>query len=205
MDAIERGYIYCAPFTEMNDPMEGSFRLSAMFREHRNADTREARIQEAFSNTGIASFSEVHNHEPMWAHYADHFSGMCIQYNLKGLLLGLDRDITLTRMMYSEKEPVLLRDRSSAAERARLSLSCKTVRWANEREWRIFKTEIGRAEYEDVGVVKRIYLGSRIAADDEAFVVRAARRLRIPVSKMNVDAYAMSFKLIPRPRPSRRR
>jgi hypothetical protein len=57
---------------------------------------------------GIASMSEVYDHEPMWAHYADQFAGMCVQYNLARLIKGLDRDIAITRMMYSEREPVAL-------------------------------------------------------------------------------------------------
>lgn len=205
IDALENGYIYCPAFSDMNDPMEGSYRLSAMFLENPKAETRKARVKAAFEKMGIASFSEVYDHEPMWAHYADHFKGMCIQYNLSRLLKGLDEDTAITRMMYSEKEPVLLSDSSSAIERARLSLSCKTVRWASEREWRIFIENKGRSEYGDVATVRRIFLGSRVTPEDQDKVVQAARRLRIPVSKMTVEAYSMGFKLIPRPRPKKTR
>jgi hypothetical protein len=134
----------------------------------------------------------------MWAHYADQFKGMCVQYSMNRLLRSLPADVAITRMMYSEKEPVLLNDASKAVDRARLCLSSKTVRWANEREWRIFKEEKGEARYEDLSAVTKIFLGSRVSAHDEALVLDAARRLNVPVAKMAIDAYSLEFKAVSR-------
>lgn len=176
--------------------MEGKHRLSLRFLDDPNADKRQERIRLAFDAMGMASFSEAYVHEPMWAHYADEFKGMSVEYNMNRLLNGLDHKIAITRMMYSEKEPVLLNDRSSAADRARLCLSSKTVRWASEREWRIFIEEHGRAKYQELNTVTKIFLGSRVSEADEARVCLAARQLNIPVSKMNVDAYSLDFKTV---------
>lgn len=104
LTALVEGYIFCSSFAHMNDPMEGLYRWSARF-QNRPSETRVARIKAAFDEMGIASFSEVYDHEPMWAHYADQFKGMCVQYSLNRLLKGLDSDIAITRMMYSENEP----------------------------------------------------------------------------------------------------
>lgn len=194
--ALLEGYIYCPAFSDMNDPMEGSYRLSRRFLESPKSPTRQARVKAAFDNAGIASLSEVHDHEPMWAHYADQFRGMCLQYSLNRLLRGLGNDIAITRMMYSEKEPVLLNEASNAIDRARLALSSKTVRWSNEREWRIFRKEKGEARYGDLNALTKIFLGSRISHRDETEVRRAARTLNIPVAKMTVDAYSLQFKTI---------
>jgi hypothetical protein len=161
--ALVEGYIYCPAFSDMNDPMESSYRLSAKFQRNPSGEKSHARVKSAFDKMGIASMSEVHDHEPMWAHYADQFKGMCVQYSLNRLVKGLHPDIAITRMMYSEKEPVLLYDASDAVDRARLCLSSKTVRWANEREWRIFKKEKGEAAYGDLNTVTKIFLGSRVS------------------------------------------
>lgn len=142
--------------------------------------------------------SEVFDHEPMWAHYADEFRGMCVQYSLNRLLKGLGPEIALTRMMYSEREPVLLDDRSNAVDRARLCLSSKTVRWASEREWRLFKLDQGPAQYDDVRTVTKIYLGSRVSSSDEAAVRDIGRTLNVPVVKMAIEAYAITFKPLSR-------
>lgn len=192
--ALQDGYIFCPAFSEMNDPMEGVHRLSTRFAENASGEKSRTRIQSALENMGIASMSEVSDHEPMWAHYADQFKGMCIQYSLNRLLKGLGADIAITRMMYSEREPVLLDDKSDSTDRARLCLSSKTVRWASEREWRVFRIEQGPAKYEDLNTVTKLFLGSRVSAPDEERVREAGETLGVPVVKMTIDAYSIRFK-----------
>lgn len=193
LEALLKGYVYCPSFSDMNDPMEGLYRLSTRFQENPRSEKSRERVKAAFDHMGIASLSEVYDHEPMWAHYADQFKGMCVQYSTNRLLKGLASEVAITRMMYSEREPVLLDDASKAIDRARLCLSSKTVRWANEREWRIFKEEKGEAQYGDVSAVTKIFLGSRVSAHDQGLVLATARRLNVPVAKMSIDAYSLEF------------
>lgn len=192
--ALLEGYIFCPAFSAMNDPMEGTYRLSSRFAGNPKGQKSGPQVRAALERMGIASLSEVHDHEPMWAHYADQFKGMCIQYSLNRLLKGLDKNIAITRMMYSEKEPVLLDDKSDSSDRARLCLSSKTVRWANEREWRIFIASQGQANYRDLNTVTKIFLGSRVSDADESMVRDAVKGLGIPVAKMVIDSYSILFK-----------
>lgn len=192
--ALLEGYVFCPAYSAMNDPMEGLHRLSSRFAENPRSSKSRANIQKALENMGIASMSEVYDHEPMWAHYADQFRGMCVQYSLNRLLKGLDADIAITRMMYSEIEPVLLDDKSNAVDRARLCLSSKTVRWASEREWRLFKDQQGEARYTDLKTVTKVFLGARVSQADEQIVRKAASTLNISVVKMEIAAYSITFK-----------
>lgn len=201
LDALLGGYIYCPAFSSMNDPMEGAYGLSARFLANPTSEKSKSRVQAALAKMGIASLSEVNDHEPMWAHYADQFRGFCVQYNMSRLLKGLDSSVAITRMMYSEKEPVLLRDNSTSIDRARLCLSSKTVRWASEREWRIFLPEQGPASYGTEKAITKIFLGSRVSEDHERRVREVGRQLNIPVSKMTIDKYVISFKAPIKPRP----
>lgn len=198
IDALLKAFVYCPAFSAMNDPMEGSHRLSARFSDNPDSEKSRTRIQAAMQKMGIASMSEVYDHEPMWAHYADQFKGMCVQYSLNRLLKGLGPDIAITRMMYSESEPVLLDEKSTSIDRARLCLSSKTARWASEREWRVFKTEQGQATYEGLKAVTKIFLGSRVSEVDERMVRQAGKTLGVPVVKMIIDAYSITFKSQPR-------
>jgi hypothetical protein len=205
LKALVEGFIYCPPYSKLNDPMEGKHRLSKRFLENPGSSERQERIQHAFEAMGVASLSEAYDHEPMWAHYAQQFEGMCVEYNMGRLLTGLAASVAITRMMYSENEPVLLNDGSKASDRARLCLSNKTARWASEREWRIFIDENGPAKYQDLKTVTKVFLGSRVSAEVEARVCLAARQLNIPVSKMSIEAYSLTFKTLQttvRPRPN---
>lgn len=196
LKAITNGYIYCPLHSAMNDPMEGIHRMSDRFIHSSGSPSRRGEIDAALSTMGIASFSEVYDHEPMWAHYASQFTGMCVQYSLNKLLKGLDDDIAIARMMYSEIEPVLLLDKSTAVDRARFCLSSKTIRWASEREWRLFKNTSGQATYIDKAAVSKVYLGSRVSKEDEDNVRNTLKQMshKVAVSKMEFDAYSISFK-----------
>ena len=77
IDAIEDGYLFCAPYTELNDPMEGLFSSSHLLRESEDYRAIRNAIRENKAQIGMCSFSEVHDHELMWAHYADQFRGIC--------------------------------------------------------------------------------------------------------------------------------
>lgn len=190
--AISDGYIYCPRFSDMNDPMEGAHRFSIGSILRGPRETQED-VAVAREQLGTASLSEVHDHEPMWAHYAGNFSGICIMFSTKKLLKTLDDEIDLIRMAYSEKPPRLMRNRTSVIEKAKLTLATKTVRWSSEREWRVIAPAVGRADYQDAGVAMRIYLGSRIVPAHEQQIRREMRKLKIPVAKMKIDKYAIEF------------
>ncbi|TCA17384.1 DUF2971 domain-containing protein [Rhizobium leguminosarum bv. viciae] len=193
LNAIVQGHIYCPSYDSMNDPMEGSHRESALLKDSVRYHRTIAEVQRAIDTLGIASFSEVMDHEPMWAHYAKNFSGICVEYNVKRLLDNLGDENELVRMTYSENAPMLYRDRETAENRARMILSCKSVRWASEREWRLIRPDIGPSPYSSKTAVTSVYLGSRISAEHEATVRSELRPLKIPVRKMEVDTYAIAF------------
>lgn len=57
--------------------------------------------------------------------------------------------------------------------------------------------EQGEASYGAEKAVTRIYLGSRVSQADEALVRATSQEIGVPVSKMEIDKYAMSFKSLP--------
>lgn len=199
LETIEQSYIYCPRFDQMNDPMEGAHRMSSIYQKKKATD--EKIIAEAKNSMGIASLSEVKDHEPMWAHYADQFSGICISYITRKLIRSLAHSFDVVRMSYNEEPPVLLNNNAPIDDRAKLALSSKTVRWMSEREWRIIAPTSGRVNY-DKGCVSRIYLGGRISSKDKAAVIDVAKKMKIRVDEMQLDKYQITFK--PEYTPSRR-
>src|SRR5258708_37821977 len=75
IDAIEKGYIYCSAYMDLNDPMEGLFSSGSELRSKTKYHAIRNSIVSRKGETGICSFSETYNHELMWAHYADKFRG----------------------------------------------------------------------------------------------------------------------------------
>lgn len=192
MEAIENGYLYCAPYTELNDPMEGTFSSSSMLRSKDKYRWIKSAIMDAKSQTGMCSFSEVHNHELMWAHYSDRFAGICVAYSLSKLLQNLPDQVTFARMYYNEKVPVVRHADLPTEQQAKMILSYKNYKWLYEREWRMF-AHIGKAYYHKASCVTHVYLGSKIDPEHKERIKQAMRTLKIRTSEMNVGKYALSF------------
>jgi hypothetical protein len=191
---IRDNLVYCPHFDQMNDPMEGTHTESALLRETKNYRALLSKISAAKARLGIASFSEVYDHEPMWAHYAGNFSGICIAYNFRFLLRGLPDDTEFVRMSYNERPPIFLKDKRTVLELAKLALSTKAVRWMSEREWRLIRPHRGSAVYDNNKCVTRIYVGSRIEKSHRDTIRTAAKALKIPLFEMQIDKYEMTFK-----------
>ncbi len=192
MEAIERGYLFCAAYRTLNDPMEGLFTSSKLLRESEDYRIIRDSIRDNKSQLGMCSFSEVHDHELMWAHYADQFRGICISYNFSKLRDGMADDITFARMFYNETVPTIRLSDQGPDELAKMVLSYKNYRWLYEREWRMFAS-LGKASYRPTNCVTRVYLGSRIEDDDRIQIKNKLKRLKIKTSDMNINKYSISF------------
>jgi hypothetical protein len=192
VEAIERGYLFCAVFTTLNDPMEGLFSSSRHLRESDGYRTIRNAILENKSQLGMCSFSEVRNHELMWAHYAHQFSGICIAYSFSKLLKCLPEDISFVRMFYNETEPTIHRTRKEPSNLAKMVLSYKNYRWLYEREWRMFAPQ-GRAYYRNTSCVTDVYLGSRISDAHREETTNRLKPLKIKLRNMTIKKYSISF------------
>lgn len=192
--ALEERYVYCASYSSMNDPMEGGHRLSSVFASSRTHKRHRLAVPQLIGRLGIASFSEIKNHETMWAHYAGSFSGLCISYSTRKLLSGLAKEFEFAKMNYSDEPPLMLKNSETASQRAKLALSYKTMRWSPEREWRLFSAQQGQAKYKDTSTVTAVYVGSRAEQRVMDEIVSRCRNLSIPVYGMEVEKYDIRFR-----------
>jgi len=134
----------------------------------------------------------VHDHELMWAHYADQYRGICIAYSFAKLLDSLGDDVSFVRMYYNEIVPIVRHSRQEPADVAKMVLSYKNYRWLYEREWRMF-APLGKAPYDDKSCVTRLYLGSRIASGKRNKIIRAMSSLDIETYDMKIEKYSIVF------------
>lgn len=191
IDAIRQRSLHCAPYLSMNDPMEGFYATNRLHRANKRYDIIRAQIADGKKGLGICSFSEVHNNEIMWAHYADQFMGICIAYRFRGLLSGLDEPAEFVRLSYQDKAPGL-RLNEDIELSAKRFLSCKSYKWLYEREWRLFAKK-GMVTYQSIKCVRRVYLGSRISDENKTAVMSQLNSLGIETQIMSIDEYSMAF------------
>jgi len=192
LDSIIKGYLYCSPYMKLNDPMEGIFTSSSLLRKSaKYRDIRNA-IRDNKARTGVCSFSEVYDHELMWAHYSNQFTGFCVAYSLARLLKAVGDNISFVRMYYDETVPTVYRTSKDPTQLAKMVLSYKNYRWLYEREWRMF-AGLGKVYYRDPECVTKVYLGSRMADADKEKIGKVLGPLEIAIKPMTIDKYFISF------------
>jgi len=196
LDCIKRGHVYCANFRAMNDPMEGFYSESKLLEKSPVVKQTRAAIFSGKMHIRMCAFSEVFNHELMWAHYADQFSGVCIAYDfflLRRYLKDTD-DVSFTRLYYNEEVPSvpLSKHHNNHDETAKMILSYKNHRWLYEREWRMFST-VDKTHYENQRCIARVYIGARVRPDDQRKLERTLSRLKIPYQMQKLAGYKMTF------------
>jgi Protein of unknown function (DUF2971) len=192
--ALNEGYLWCSRFEDLNDPMEGAF-LTDKWKEI--FDTRYLDLKEYIfdrkSTLGICSFSEVNDHELMWAHYADQFRGICFEYSVERLLNVLDDDVDLVRLFYNEKAYRLGLSAGSDRAIAKKVLSHKNHRWLYEREWRVLSPTIGKVSLNKDNCISRVYIGNRIKPEYKEKILAALSGKRIAYKILEIDGYSIRF------------
>jgi hypothetical protein len=163
LEAIEKSYIYCSDYLNLNDPMEGEFEHGTSLFRRNGARAYMGTFQTTLEGLGIGSFCEIHNHVLMWAHYANQHKGICIVYDFAKLRRRLPANVVFTRISYTEEKPVVRSTTRDVMALAKRVLSVKKRSWLYEREWRMFAPK-GRAKYLHTSSIKFVYLGSRMAA-----------------------------------------
>ena len=191
LEAIKRHYVYCPTYPEMNDPMEGIYAATLRVKEKSDYQDFVADVQNEKLSLGIASFSETWDNELMWAHYADGFRGICIAYSVTKLLEGLnDADASLARIVYGDRPYSLNTSGHQNQDRSRAILSTKNLKWSYEREWRLFASERGRAQYLE-GTVRHVWLGARMHLSDRREVSARIKKMGVDVRRTFVDGYSV--------------
>jgi len=192
LDAIENSYLYCSEYSRLNDPMEGLYGATARLRRSDDYKEYTRAISNVKMRLGICSFSEVYDHELMWAHYADQFRGICIAYDFYLLQKQLADEIVFVRMYYDETIPRVGLTTKRPEDIARRVLSQKNYRWLYEREWRMFALP-GMVRYHDPQCVARVYLGFRMSKAHRKRILSRLNELDIQTRTMSIDEYSMSF------------
>lgn len=159
--AIKEGYIWCSNYKDKNNPMEGYYVTNDFIKNHPRRRELTDFIQYQKQKIGLCSFAETGANELLWAHYANSFQGIAIQYNVAHLRAFL-RGETLARMRYIDSLFEIKYDIGNIEERLKQVLSCKKSKWVYEQEWRLFSDTIGTVNYGDLSCISKIYIGSKI-------------------------------------------
>lgn len=174
--------------------------MTGSWMDNNTKNTMEDLISKAYfaqEETGIGSLTENNKSQIMWEMYANHYKGMCIEYELCN---SIDAMINTFPVIYGNKRKtdflliltgiVLdslffnisngeINELNNVKDYIKLFLT-KHDEWKFQKEWRL----IGKSGFKfPVPKIKKIYLGKNISQEDEEKLVEIAKEKCIDLYK----------------------
>ena len=158
--------------------------------------------------TGVCCFSSKNDIDLMWAHYADSYCGVCVEYNIPDgeALSAVSSNpkyslmkIRPKKVIYTDTRPVVEAFSMDDDDTKFLNLFTKSRQWEYECEWRMITPDyIGKVHHKSQ-FLTGIILGSRISDQDEkavrSLVGRLASRPIIYRARLNPQGYGLTIVL----------
>ena len=141
--------LYCAHWTELNDPLEG--RYEAFF----NDRSALGKIERAKNSFRIASLSASPDNFLLWSHYADGHKGVAIELDLP------DKHPNIVEVIYSPFASVF-NEEPKKGEDMRHIFNGKSEEWSYEQEYRVI---LSRRYFRLPINVSRILIGPMAQAE----------------------------------------
>ena len=190
LNSISHGYVWCSKFDCLNDPMEGSYKLEQKSNPESSTSHALSKLYDEKAALGICSFSETNDNATMWAHYANAFQGICLEYDFNCLIESLEEGDTLVRVTYSEAARKLSDLQLNYNDEAKQLLATKGHHWLYEREWRLISPEQGPRHFA-LNSITGIYFGSRTTLKNKWWIRSSA--VDLPLWEMSFDGYSIQF------------
>ena len=169
--AIAEGSLWFSQLDKLNDADEGKFDLTPTVKRRKDHQKIEEEVRRKMRDMGICCFSDSHEIDLMWTHYANEHQGICVEYSTHDLSNRLKQGsetISAVRVQYDIQFPILgekdIDDPTLAAAKA---ISSKKSDNYHEREWRLLACRKGKMCFElrnpdtDLNPVKGVYFGIR--------------------------------------------
>jgi Protein of unknown function (DUF2971) len=140
------------------------------------------------ASSGISCFSETNDNELMWAHYAENYAGLCVEYSAGVIEQGQNTNHGWVRVIYGDEPPQFNAEQlMNYVQAARTILLHKKSSWAYEREWRLVGPA-GKTVFSNQPV-RAIYFGSRTPAHVRLNFIAQLQETGIEFFNMVISGY----------------
>jgi len=211
IDALKNSYLYAASFDKMNDPMEAFYELgggedviiNSLFPTIPLFSSKIYSLHENYINQlGLLSFSKSNLKYPMWAYYANNFSGICLKFDKSVLMQGsLNGEIIIPITYSNETLPTISMleligpSQEQVLKTILLRLSRKRKDWQHEDEVRIMTGKIGKKYYFE-NALKKIFLGPKINENHKDLICSIFENRPTEVLMGKIEGYELKFETI---------
>lgn len=214
LDALNKNYFWAPNYLNLNDPCEtlvsaktiklqiDTFLKLPSFKSISAEHLYSAldKMINKRSSVGIYSLSNSHDHELLWAYYADSHKGFCIQYDLDLLIKkNIYQELHHFPVIYKNKPPSITISDISKMEMGNLFqklFGTKSKLWEHEKEFRIITDIIGENDY-DYSAITAIYFGYRMPDENKEKIMNLLKGRGIKYYQMFLKDKSYQFKAHP--------
>ena len=176
LDIVLNKRLYCAPWRDLNDPLEGRYEIYLGERDSDGGCAMSSFIESARNKFRISSLSANATNFLLWSHYADGHKGVAIEIEIP------DGHPDLTEVAYSPFSSIF-RNEDDFKDDMRHIFNGKTEEWSYEEEYRI----IQKQDYFYLPTKPlRLLLGPIVDASRED-LLREALSARIEIVRTKLD------------------
>jgi Protein of unknown function (DUF2971) len=176
LDVIVNQRLYCAHWSELNDPLEGRYEIYLGERNDELESIMTPRIEKAKNAYRVASLSADPTNLLMWSHYSEGHKGIVIEVDVP------EDHEDLIQVTYSPFSSVFT-DNLQTKEDLRHLFRGKSEEWAYEQEYRIV-TE--RLFCDLPKPVERVFLGP-LVRDEQAAMLQKVISEKVEIIRMQLD------------------
>ena len=170
LDIAINNRLYCAHWTELNDPLEG--RYEAAFSEK----SAIGKIERAKNSLRIASLSASPDNFLLWSHYADGHKGVAIEIDFP------EKHPSIAEVIYSPFSSIFSHAPEKGEDMSHI-FNGKSEEWSYEQEYRVIQS---RKFFRLPHNVSRILLGPMVKRE-QLRILRAALPPHILLIQTELD------------------
>lgn len=176
LDVVVNQRLYCAHWSELNDPLEGRYEICLGAKAAKIERMMMDRIEFARAELRIASLSAVPDNFLLWSHYADGHKGVAIEIEIP------QDHPDLMEVTYSPFSSVFT-EKVQTKEDMRHLFNGKSEEWSYEREYRVVAP---LHHFELPHPVSRLLLGP-LVSEDQVRILRAVLPPAVALVQTGLD------------------
>lgn len=190
-DILLNQRLYCAYFSDLNDPIEGYYINVIPYTckgDHRygspgyipdTSPTKVLRNVKDYQNVRVCSLADNYSDIRMWAYYASNYEGIAIEIDFSGIETKVEKVNYL-----SGKQEVVTHYMDQGVINPKDILKNKHVYWEHEHEYRIITDQ----QYFSIpDRIKRIIVGHKVSDNRIQLLEKLAPDIKIKKTQFNPD------------------
>jgi hypothetical protein len=184
LDIVINNRLFCAKWSDLNDPLEGRYELFLEKENGTDAISLTEKIERYKSDFRISSLSSNPNNFLMWSHYANGHKGVAIEIEFE------EENLSLSQVTYTPFSSVFTKDIEDERGLHHI-FTGKGEEWAYEEEYRIITRE---NYYNLLEPVKKILLGFLVSEQREHILRQALPGVEIIRMEMDKNQGCVTVK-----------